>query len=198
LQRFYEFQKGSITVDGVDIRAWDLKALRERMAIVLQDVFLFSGSVTDNIRMGRALSDEELSSAVSQTGLDRVLAGRSDGLDSAVGERGQLLSGGQRQLVSFSRALASKPSILILDEATSSVDSISEELIQQAIETLLAGRSSLVIAHRLSTIMRADQILVLHRGQVVERGRHLELLALKGVYHRLWQLEQQKEPGHAA
>lgn len=198
LQRFYEFQKGRITVDGVDIREWDLKALRERMAIVLQDVFLFSGSVADNIRMGRELTDEELSSAVSQTGLDRVLEGRSDGLDSAVGERGQLLSGGQRQLVSFSRALASKPSILILDEATSSVDSISEELIQQAIATLLEGRSSLVIAHRLSTIMRADQILVLHRGQVVERGKHQELLALKGVYHRLWQLEQQKEPGHAA
>ncbi len=198
LQRFYEFQKGRITVDGVDIREWDLKALRERMAIVLQDVFLFSGSVADNIRMGRELTDEELSSAVSQTGLDRVLEGRSDGLDSAVGERGQLLSGGQRQLVSFSRALASKPSILILDEATSSVDSISEELIQQAIATLLEGRSSLVIAHRLSTIIRADQILVLHRGQVVERGRHQELLELKGVYHRLWQLEQQKEPGHAA
>lgn len=195
LLRFYEFQRGRITLDGVDIRDWDLEALRRRMAIVLQDVFLFSGSVRDNITLGRDLDPELLARSAAQTGLDRVLADRPQGLDEPVGERGQLLSGGQRQLVSFSRALAANPSVLILDEATSSVDSISEELIQQAIATLLEGRSSLVIAHRLSTIMRADQILVLHKGRIVERGRHADLVEMKGVYHRLWLLEQQKQEG---
>ena len=198
LLRYYDHQRGRILVDGVDVRDWDLAALRGRLAIVLQDVFLFSGSVADNIRLGRPLSEEAVAAAARRTGLDLLVARRQLGYDEPVGERGQLLSGGQRQLVSFSRALAGDPALLILDEATSSVDSLSEELIQQAIGELMTGRSSLVIAHRLSTIRRADQILVLHQGRLVERGRHEELLALGGVYHRLWQLELAPEPGGAA
>jgi len=190
LLRQYEFQRGRITVDGVDIRQWDLNALRARMAIVLQEVFLFSGSMAENIHLERDLPPGAVEAAAARTGLNRLALQREGGLDEAVGERGQLLSGGQRQLVSFSRALAGDPSLLILDEATSSVDSLSEEVIQQAIEELMRGRSSLVIAHRLSTIRKADQILVLHQGRLVERGRHEELLRQEGVYHRLWQLEQ--------
>lgn len=190
LLRQYEFQRGRILVDGVDIRQWDVQALRSRMAIVLQDVFLFSGSMAQNIHLGRTLPEGAVEAAAQRTGLDRLARQREGGLDEAVGERGQLLSGGQRQLVSFSRALAGDPALLILDEATSSVDSLSEELIQQAIEELMRGRSSLVIAHRLSTIRKADQILVLHQGRLVESGRHEELLEKRGVYHRLWQLEQ--------
>ncbi len=190
LLRQYEFQRGRILVDGVDIRQWDVQALRSRMAIVLQDVFLFSGSMAQNIHLGRSLPEGAVEAAAQRTGLDRLARQREGGLDEAVGERGQLLSGGQRQLVSFSRALAGDPALLILDEATSSVDSLSEELIQQAIEELMRGRSSLVIAHRLSTIRKADQILVLHQGRLVESGRHEELLEKRGVYHRLWQLEQ--------
>ncbi len=190
LLRQYEFQRGRILVDGVDIRQWDVQALRSRMAIVLQDVFLFSGSMAQNIHLGRSLPEGAVEAAAQRTGLDRLARQREGGLDEAVGERGQLLSGGQRQLVSFSRALAGDPALLILDEATSSVDSLSEELIQQAIEELMRGRSSLVIAHRLSTIRKADQILVLHQGRLVESGRHEELLVKRGVYHRLWQLEQ--------
>jgi ATP-binding cassette subfamily B protein len=190
LLRYYEFQRGRILVDGVDIRQWDAAALRGRMAIVLQDVFLFSGTVADNIRLGRELPVGAVEAAARRTGLDRLAGQRALGYEEPVGERGQLLSGGQRQLVSFSRALAGDPAILVLDEATSSVDSLSEELIQQAIAQMMSGRSSLVIAHRLSTIRAADQILVLHQGRLVERGRHDELLAAQGFYHRLWQLEQ--------
>ncbi len=193
LLRFYEFQRGRILVDGVDIREWDLQALRSRMAIVLQDVFLFSGSLADNILLGRTLPAGALEQAAARTGLDTLIAGRELGYDSPVGERGQLLSGGQRQLVSFSRALAGDPALLILDEATSSVDSVSEGLIQQAIAELMKGRSSLVIAHRLSTIRGADRIFVLHQGRLVEEGSHEELLALGGVYQRLWLLEQPVE-----
>ncbi|MFA7329589.1 MAG: ABC transporter ATP-binding protein [Candidatus Delongbacteria bacterium] len=193
LLRFYEFQRGRILVDGVDIREWDLQALRSRMAIVLQDVFLFSGSLADNILLGRDLPEGALEEAAARTGLDTLIAGRELGYDSPVGERGQLLSGGQRQLVSFSRALAGDPALLILDEATSSVDSVSEGLIQQAIAELMKGRSSLVIAHRLSTIRGAGRIFVLHQGRLVEEGAHDELLALGGVYQRLWLLEQPVE-----
>lgn len=197
--RQYEFQRGRILVDGVDIRQWEARALRQHMAIVLQDVFLFSGSMRENIQLGRQLPPGAVETAAARTGLDSLARQREAGLDEAVGERGQLLSGGQRQLVSFSRALAGDPSLLILDEATSSVDSLSEELIQQAIEELMRGRSSLIIAHRLSTIRRADQILVLHQGRLVEKGRHEELIGLDGVYHRLWQLEQPVGgPHHAA
>jgi ATP-binding cassette subfamily B protein len=200
--RYYDHQRGRILVDGVDVRDWDLAALRARLAIVLQDVFLFSGSVGDNIRLGRPLGAEAVAEAARRTGLDRLAASRGGGYEEAVGERGQLLSGGQRQLVSFSRALAGDPALLILDEATSSVDSLSEELIQQAVAELMKGRSSLVIAHRLSTVRAAQQILVLHQGRLVEQGRHEELLAAHGVYHRLWQLEQSPQAGagvpHAA
>jgi len=172
LLRFYDRQRGRILVDGVDVRDWDLAALRSRMAFVLQDGFLFSGSVRGNVELGRPLDAAALDAAAARTGLDAFLRGRPGGWDEPVGERGQLLSAGQRQLVSFARALAADPSILILDEATSSVDSRSEEAIQRAVGELLKGRSSLVIAHRLSTVQAADQLLVLHRGRLVERGRH--------------------------
>lgn len=199
LLRFYDVQRGRVTVDGVDVRDWDLAALRGRMAFVLQDVFLFSGTVRENVELGRSLNADALETAARRTGLDEVLKSRPLGWEEPVGERGQLLSAGQRQLVSFSRALAADPAILVLDEATSSVDSRSEELIQRATGELLRDRTSLVIAHRLSTVQRAAQILVMHHGRLVERGRHEELLALGGVYHRLWMLENRR-PGadHAA
>lgn len=198
LLRFYEPQRGRILVDGVDLRDWDLAALRGRMAFVLQDVFLFSGTVRDNVALGRPMPQADLDRAARRTGLDEILRVRGKGWDEPVGERGQLLSSGQRQLVSFARALAVDPAILILDEATSSVDSLSEELIQRATAELLRDRSSLVIAHRLSTVQRAAQIFVMHHGRLVERGRHDELLALGGVYHRLWMLENRREEEHAA
>ncbi len=192
LLRFYEFQRGEILVDGLDIRQWPLEELRKRMAIVLQDVFLFSGSIADNIRLGSQLSDDELEIAARRTGLLDHVRQRPDGFDEQVGERGQNLSVGQRQLISFSRALAENPAILILDEATSSVDTLSEQRIQHATAELMQGRTALVIAHRLSTIRRADQILVLHHGKLVEHGRHEDLLEAQGVYHRLWQLESRR------
>ena len=192
LLRFYEFQRGEILVDGLDIRQWPLQDLRKRIAIVLQDVFLFSGSIADNIRLGSSLEEQELEDAARRTGLYDHVRARPEGFDEQVGERGQNLSVGQRQLISFSRALAEDPAILILDEATSSVDTLSEQRIQRATAELMEGRTALVIAHRLSTIQRADQILVMHHGKLVEHGRHEELLANEGVYHRLWQLESRR------
>lgn len=199
LLRFYEPQQGSILIDGVDLREYDLDSLRRQMAIVLQDVFLFSGSVRENIDLGSGFDESRLREAAQRVGLLDWIDRQPLGLDHEVNERGQSLSGGQRQLVSFARALAHDPAVLLLDEATSSVDTISEGLIQQAIGELLRNRTSLVIAHRLSTIQAADNILVLHQGQLVEQGNHRTLMEHKGVYHRLWTLQSvgQRKPSTA-
>jgi ATP-binding cassette subfamily B multidrug efflux pump len=192
--RFYDVQEGSIIVDDVDVRAWDPLALRRSIAIVLQDVFLFSGNVAENIRLGETSIDERrLRWAAREVNALDFIEQLPGGFEAQVRERGAGLSVGQKQLIAFARALAFDPRILILDEATSSVDTETEQRIQQALGRLLAGRTSLVIAHRLSTIQRADRIVVLHHGRVFEQGTHQELLAKKGIYYRLYQLQYQEQ-----
>jgi ABC-type multidrug transport system fused ATPase/permease subunit len=189
LDRLYDVQRGSVRVDGVDVRDWDTQALRERIAVVLQDVFLFQGSVAENVALGRTDIDR---AAVETAGRHVNAVGfvaRLGGYDATLRERASNLSTGQRQLLAFARALAHDPSILVLDEATSSVDPEAEWLIQDALEKLLAGRTAVVIAHRLSTIEHADRILVLHKGELREQGTHAELLARDGLYARLYALQ---------
>lgn len=194
LCRFYDIQKGAILVDGIDIRELSQQELRDRIAIVLQDVFLFKGSVTENIRLGEAgISDgriREVAEAVNAAPFIERLPQR---YDSNVKERGATLSVGQKQLLSFARALAFDPEILILDEATSSIDTETEKLIQAALGRLTQDRTSLIIAHRLSTIQNADKILVLHHGHVAEEGSHRELLECNGLYRRLYDLQYREE-----
>lgn len=190
LTRFYEFQGGDIVVDGRSIRSWEQESLRRRIAVVLQDVFLFSRSVADNITLGREGIDRAaVESAARALGAEAFIRRLPNGFDTNVRERGAVLSVGQKQLISFCRALATDPDILILDEATSSIDTETEQLIERSISTLLEGRTSIVIAHRLSTIQRADRIVVLHHGMVAEQGTHAELLALDGVYAKLHRLQ---------
>jgi len=190
LARFYDVDRGRVLVDGVDVREWDLGDLRRRIVTVLQDVFLFSGTAADNVRLGRDdISDEEVRSAARAVHADRFLERLPGGYDAPVRERGNNFSTGQRQLLSFARALAYKPDILVLDEATSSVDHDTEELIQDAVAKLQEGRTSLVIAHRLATIEGADRILVLHHGVLRESGTHEELMKLGGLYARLYLLQ---------
>jgi len=190
LCRFYDIQRGTILVDGVDIREWDVAQLRRHIGLVQQDVFLFAGSIDSNIRLGdTTLSPARLEQAAQDANADRFITRLPDGYDHPIGERGGTLSVGQRQLLSFARALASDPDILVLDEATASVDTETEMWIQEAVARLMRGRTCVVIAHRLSTIRSADKILVLHRGQVREEGRHGQLLALGGIYSRLHQLQ---------
>ncbi len=190
LSRFYEVSRGAIRVDGVDVRAWDLQALRRRIGVVLQDVFLFSGDVAGNISLGRpvvtAATIEDVARRVNAWGFIQALPGK---LHERLRERGSNLSTGQRQLLAFARALAYDPAILVLDEATSSVDTETEMLIQDALTTLLSDRTALVIAHRLSTIEHSDRIIVLHHGVIREIGTHLELIAARGIYHRLYELQ---------
>jgi ATP-binding cassette subfamily B protein len=190
LLRFYDVQRGRILVDGVDVRDWDLQALRRQFGMVLQDVHLFSGTVASNIRLGdRGIGDRQVAEAASAVHLDSFLRSLPRGLEEEVKERGSSLSAGERQLVSFARALVHDPRILILDEATSNVDTHTEILIREALERLLENRTSLVIAHRLSTIQKADRIVVMHKGRVRETGSHQELLARRGIYYRLYQLQ---------
>ena len=190
LMRFYDLDRGRITIDGVDIREMPLPALRQRFGLVLQDVYLFSGNVRDNIRLGHdAIGDAEVRAAARSVHADRFIERLPDGFDSEVGERGASLSVGQRQLLSFARALAFAPEVLLLDEATSSVDTDTERLIQDALHVLMAGRTTIAIAHRLSTVQDVDQILVLHKGGLREAGTHQQLLARRGLYHRLYQLQ---------
>jgi ATP-binding cassette subfamily B protein len=190
LLRLYDVTSGRILVDGVDIRTRDPVELRRRFGLVLQDVFLFAGTVEENIRLGdRTIPRSRVEEAATAAGADRFLRRLPKGLDTDVRERGTALSAGERQLLSFARALAVDPGILILDEATSNVDTESEHLIQRSLEKLLEGRTSLIIAHRLSTIRHVDRILVLHHGRVVEEGAHEELLRRKGVYGKLYRLQ---------
>ena len=190
LARFYDVERGRVLVDGLDVREWDLGELRRRIVTVLQDVFLFSGTVADNIRLDRRdISDEEVRAAARAVHADRFVERLPEGYDAVVRERGNNFSTGQRQLLSFARALAWQPDILVLDEATSSVDHETEELIQDAVARLQEGRTSLVIAHRLATIEGADRILVLHHGHLRESGTHDELLRLGGLYARLYRLQ---------
>lgn len=190
LMRFYDVQRGRILLDGVDVRAWDLQTLRENFAVVLQDVFLFSGTIESNIRLGREeISDERVRWAATEVHAERFIKRLHEGYQTEVKERGAGLSVGQKQLISFARALAFDPAILILDEATSSIDTETEQLIQQAIERVMRHRTSLVVAHRLSTIQRADRIIVLHHGEIREQGTHQQLLAERGLYWRLYKLQ---------
>jgi ATP-binding cassette subfamily B multidrug efflux pump len=190
LLRFYEIQKGQILLDGVDIRELDAHALRRQLGIVLQDPFLFTGTLESNVRLGTERIDRAaVERAMLEVGLGPFLATLPQGLDTPVSERGATFSVGQRQLISFARALAHDPRLLILDEATSSVDTTTEVLIRRALDRLLTGRTAIVIAHRLSTIQHADRILVFHKGRLREQGTHRELLAERGIYYRLYQLQ---------
>jgi ATP-binding cassette subfamily B multidrug efflux pump len=194
LMRFYDVTRGRILVDGIDVREMGLKQLRERVGLVLQDVQLFSGTIASNIRLGNdAVTDADVRRAAEAVHADRFIDRLPDGLGSAVAERGATLSVGQKQLLSFARALAFDPQILILDEATSSVDTETELLIRDALRVLMAGRTTIAIAHRLSTIQDMDKILVLHRGELREMGNHQQLLAERGIYYRLYQLQYQDQ-----
>jgi ATP-binding cassette subfamily B protein len=188
--RFYEFQKGEILFGDLNINEIELSYLRKNVAIVLQDVFLFSDTVLNNITLGDPeISREQVIHAAKEVGAHEFIMRLPGGYDYQVGERGGVLSAGQRQLISFIRAYVYNPYILILDEATSSVDSESEELIQKATEKLTAGRTSIVIAHRLSTIQKANQIVVLDKGEIKEIGTHSQLLEMEGYYKRLYDMQ---------
>ncbi len=189
LTRFYDVDAGRITLDGVDVRELDPAVLRGSLALVLQDVHLFSGTVRSNIALGSPIPDERVRAAARAVGAERFIEALPGGYEAEVKERGATLSVGQKQLLSFARALAHDPRVLILDEATSSIDTATEQLIQEALGVLLRGRTAIVIAHRLSTIQHVDEILVLHKGRVRERGSHAELLARRGLYWRLYQLQ---------
>ena len=190
LLRFYDIQKGRITIDGVDIREFELDELRGLFSLVLQDVHLFSGTVADNIRLGNtSIDDERLRQAARAVHADAFISKMPEGYASKVAERGSTLSVGQKQLLSFARALAFDPKVLILDEATSSVDTETEMTIRDALRVLMAGRTTIAVAHRLSTIQDMDQILVLHKGRLREQGTHQALLAQRGIYFKLFELQ---------
>lgn len=190
LSRFFEITDGAITIDGYDIRQVTKASLRQQLGIVLQDTFLFSGTLMDNIRYGRLeASDEEVIDAAKAVGAHSFISRLPDGYNTDVGENGVNLSVGQRQIVSFARALLADPAILILDEATSSVDTTTEKLIEKAVDRLMAGRTSFVIAHRLSTIVSADKIVVLDKGHIVEMGSHAELIEKRGRYYNLYTMQ---------
>jgi ATP-binding cassette subfamily B multidrug efflux pump len=190
LMRFYDVQKGAVRIDGVDVKEMDLADLRSRFGVVLQDPFLFTGTIGGNIRLGtERIQDEQVERAAEDVNLGDFIRALPNGFDEEVRERGSTLSTGQKQLISFARALAHEPKILILDEATSSVDTETEFKVRDALARMVEGRTSLIIAHRLSTIQRADKIIVMHKGQVREMDTHQELLAHRGVYYKLYQLQ---------
>jgi ATP-binding cassette subfamily B protein len=190
LMRFYDVQRGAIRIDGVDIKEMNLDELRGRFGVVLQDPFLFSGTVAGNIRLGTArIQDADVEQAAEDVNLADFIRTLPGGFKEEVRERGSTLSTGQKQLISFARALAHNPKILILDEATSSVDTETEFRVRDALNRMVEGRTSLIIAHRLSTIQRADKIIVMHKGQVREMGSHQQLLAERGIYYKLYQLQ---------
>jgi len=187
LSRFYEPQSGAITVDGHDVRSVTLRSLHNQMGVVLQEPFLFSGTVMENIRYGKLdATDEEVKNIAKLVGAHEFITSFPDGYETEVGERGMRLSVGQRQLISFARALLRDPPILILDEATSSLDPYTELKIKRGLSVLLKNRTSIVIAHRLSTVRNADNIIVVNNGEIVEEGNHTELMKKKGLYRRLY------------
>jgi ABC-type multidrug transport system fused ATPase/permease subunit len=186
IERFYDPITGRVLLDGVDLRKWPRKDLHRHIGLVMQDVFIFSGSLAENILLGSEhVGPEAVERAVMQANAQSFIQKLPKGMEQDIGEEGSNLSAGERQLLSFARALAHDPKVLILDEATSSVDPETERLIQEAILTMTQKRTTLVIAHRLSTIRRADRILVMHHGKIIEQGTHEDLMALKGVYYRL-------------
>ncbi len=189
MMRFYDVQHGAVLIDGVDVRAQDLHALRSRFGVVLQDPFLFSGTIEANIRMGSAIGPERVRAAAEEVNLLDFIEAQPAGFQELLRERGAGLSTGQKQLINFARALAHDPAILILDEATSSVDTDTELRVRSALERMVTGRTSVLIAHRLSTVQRADTILVMHKGQLREQGPHQQLLVERGLYWKLYQLQ---------
>jgi ATP-binding cassette subfamily B protein len=190
LLRFYDVQRGAVRIDGVEVKEMDLAELRGRFGVVLQDPFLFSGTIGGNIRLGtERISDEQIHKAAEDVNLGDFIRSLPKGFEEEVRERGSTLSTGQKQLISFARALAHNPSVLILDEATSSVDTETEFRVRDALSRMVEGRTSLVIAHRLSTVQRAHKIIVMHKGQVREVGTHQQLLAQRGIYFKLYQLQ---------
>ncbi len=199
MMRFYDIQHGAVLVDGVDVREQDLNALRRRFGVVLQDPFLFTGTIADNIRLGsKWITDERLERAADEVNVGDFIRSQPLGFKEPVRERGATLSTGQKQLISFARALAHDPGILILDEATSSVDTDTEQRVRLALSRMITGRTSVLIAHRLSTIQTADSILVMHKGQLRERGTHQELLAERGLYWKLYELQYRDQETGAA
>ena len=196
LSRFYEIQRGEILINGINIREFSKASLRRAIGVVLQDVFLFSGKLKENIRLNEeSITDEKLKEAASYVNADGFISRLSNGYDEEVMERGSTFSSGQRQLLAFARAIAFDPSVLVLDEATSSIDTETEILIQDALTKLTKNRTTIVIAHRLSTIQHADKIIVLHKGKVHESGTHQELLEARGMYYNLYQLQYQQNAG---
>jgi len=189
LMRFYDPQRGRITINGVDIRTIPLQELRALIGYVQQDIFLFAGDIATNIRLSNPLTDQEVASAAAEVGADRIIRGFPQGYGQILGERGASISVGERQLLSFARAIAANAPLLLLDEATSAVDSEIEAEIHAALSILVAGRTTIAVAHRLSTIANANMILVLHHGEVVERGTHRELVERGGLYGKLWRLQ---------
>jgi ATP-binding cassette, subfamily B, multidrug efflux pump len=190
LMRFYDVQKGAIKIDGIDIKQMDLTALRRRFGVVLQDPFLFTGTVESNIRLGTEwIRQQDVEKAAKEVNLTDFIHSLPGGFKEEVRERGSTLSTGQKQLISFARALAHDPKILVLDEATSSVDTETEFRVREALQRMVEGRTSVIIAHRLSTIQRADKIIVMHKGQLREMGSHQELLVKRGIYYKLYQLQ---------
>ena len=190
LPRFYEYESGSITIDGTDIKDVTLESLRQNIGIVQQDVFLFDGTIGENIMYGRPdATHEEMVAAAKRANIDEYVATLPNGYDTRIGERGVKLSGGQKQRLSIARVFLKDPAILILDEATSALDNTTEILIQEALDELCKGRTTLVVAHRLSTVKNADRIVVIDGGVITEEGTHAELIAHGGTYAKLYALQ---------
>ena len=197
--RFYDVQRGAVLIDGIDVRDQDLLTLRRHFGVVLQDPFLFSGTIAENIRLGTAWIDEtRMQQAADDVNVGDFIRSLPLAFDDPVSERGSTFSTGQKQLINFARALAHNPRILVLDEATSSVDTDTEIRVRDALEKMVRGRTSVLIAHRLSTVQRADRILVMHKGQLREVGTHQELLLHRGLYWKLYQLQYQDQEGGIA